>query len=352
MIYDIAQLADFQKSFWEYIEKGEKIVITAHVSPDDDSIASVLSTYTILTKKYPTKDIQIIYTAERIERYGIFHNFEKINFVADLADHIAGIDTLITLDVSGFARVSKNPEKIKNIPVRLCIDHHGSTPDDFTCGLIVPEYSSNAELIYTTLKGEEFLDRDLAELFLLGILGDTGNLTHIDAHQTEVFSIVKKLVEIGNIRIDIFLSRYRTIPKNIVPLLQEFVKNTTYVDMANWPSAQYSFVERSFMEAGGFSDEDMSAASHIYMGQYLPRIQGQTWGFVCSPRSDGGVRMSSRSLVGSVNVRIFAEMQNIGGGHDRAAGANFKSINGEKIEVVPCIEKVLEFMKNNTPTIG
>ncbi len=352
MIYDIAQLADFQKSFWEYIEKGEKIVITAHVSPDDDSIASVLSTYTILTKKYPAKDMQIIYTGERIEKYSIFYNFEKINFVADLADHIAGVDTLITLDVSGFGRVSKNPDAIKNIPVRLCIDHHGSTPDDFTCGLIVPEYSSNAELVYTALGGEAYLDKDLAEIFLLGILGDTGNLTHIDAHQTEVFSIVKKLVEVGNIRIDSFLSRYRTIPKNIVPLLQEFVKNTTYVDIEQWPSLQYSFVDRDFMEKNNFSDEDMSAASHIYMGQYLPRIQGQAWGFVFSPRSDGGVRMSSRSLAGSVNVRIFAEMQNIGGGHDRASGANFKSENGEKIQVAPCIEKVLEFMKNTQPTIG
>lgn len=352
MIYDIAQLADFQKSFWEYIEKGEKIVITAHVSPDDDSIASVLSTYTILTKKYPTKDISIIYTSEPIEKYSIFYNFEKINFVADLADHIAGVDTLITLDVSGFGRVSKNPDAIKNIPVRLCIDHHGSTPDDFTCGLIVPEYSSNAELVYTALGGETFLDKDLAEIFLLGILGDTGNFAYVPPSQTQVFGIAKILVEKVGVSIDSFLSRYRTIPKNIVPLLQEFVKNTTYVDISNWPSLQYSYVDRDFMEKNNFSDEDMSAASHIYMGQYLPRIQGQAWGFVFSPRSDGGVRMSSRSLSGSVNVRVLSEALGIGGGHDRASGANFKSENGEKIQVAPCIEKVLEFMKNTQPTIG
>ena len=352
MIYDIAGLSDFQKSFWEYIEKGEKVEITAHVSPDDDSIASVLSTYTILTKKYPTKDIQIIYTAEHIEKYSIFYNFEKIQFVADLADHIAGVDTLITLDVSGFARVSKNPDAIKNIPVRLCIDHHGSTPDDFTCGLIVPEYSSNAELVYTALGAEAYLDKDLAEIFLLGILGDTGNFAYVPPSQTQVFGIAKVLVEKVGVSIDSFLSRFRGIPKRIVPLLQEFVKNTTYVDIEHWPSAQYSYVDREFMEKNNFSDEDMSAASHIYMGQYLPRIAGQAWGFVFSPRSDGGVRMSSRSLSGSVNVRVFAEMQNIGGGHDRAAGANFKSSNGEKIEVAPCIEKVLEFMKNTEPTIG
>lgn len=352
MIYSIAQLSDFQASFWEYIEKGEKIVITAHISPDDDSIASVLATYTILIKKYPHKDIQVIYTAEKLERYSIFYSFDKIVFVEDVAGHLEGVDTLITLDVNNFARVSKKPEVLAGVPVRMCIDHHASAPDDFTIGLIVPEYSSNAELVYTALEGERYLDKNLAEIFLLGILGDTGNLTHIDAHQTEVFSIVKKLVEVGGIRIDSFLSRYRTIPKNIMPLLQEFVRNTTYIDIPNWPSAQYSFVERDFMENGNYTDEDMSAASHIYMGQYLTRVAGQPWGVVFSPRSDGGVRMSSRSLAGSVNVRIFAEMQHIGGGHDRAAGANFKSENGEKIQVAPCIEKVLDFMKTTEPTIG
>ncbi|MEI6022594.1 MAG: DHH family phosphoesterase [bacterium] len=352
MIYTDTQLSLFREEFWNYIEQGDTIVITAHISPDDDSIGSVLATYTILTAKYPQKNISIIYTAEKLEKYTIFHNFDKIVFVSDISEHLAGVDTLITLDVCGFARVSKNPEVLRSVPVRLCIDHHGSMPDDFTCGLIVPAYSSNSELVYTALEGEKYLDKNLAEIVMLGILGDTGNLTHIDAGQTQVFSIVKKLVEVGDIRIDSFLSRYRTIPKNIVPLLQEFVKNTTYANIENWPSLQYSFVNRDFMEKNNFSDEDMSAASHIYMGQYLPRIENQQWGFVFSPRNDGGVRMSSRSLSGSVNVRVFSEALGIGGGHDRASGANFKPENDEKIQVAPCIEKVLEFMKTTTPTIG
>ena len=352
MIYTDTQLSLFREEFWNYIEKGNAIVITAHISPDDDSIGSVLATYTILTAKYPQKNISIIYTAEKLEKYSIFHNFDKVFFVEDLADHIENTDTLIMLDVSKYSRVAKNSDAIKNIPVRICIDHHGSTPDDFTCGLIVPEYSSNSELVYTALEGEKCLDKNLAEIVLLGILGDTGNLTHIDAGQTQVFSIVKKLVEVGDIRIDSFLSRYRTIPKNIVPLLQEFVRNMTYVDIKNWPSVQYSFVDREFMEKNNFSDEDMSAASHIYMSQYLRCIENQQWGFVFSPRNDGGVRMSSRSLSGSVNVRVFSEALCIGGGHDRASGANFKPENDEKMQVAPCIEKVLEFMKTTKPIIG
>ncbi len=95
----------------------------------------------------------------------------------------------------------------------------------------------------------------------------------------------------------------------------------------------------------------MSAASHIYMGQYLPRVQGYAWGFVITPRIDGSTRMSGRSLATSVNVRDMHERLGIGGGHDRASGGIFKK---ENIDVEPkqCIVEVLEWMEHNVPLIG
>ena len=351
-IHTIETVSTFRDSFFSLVDAAQSVAITAHVSPDDDSIASVLSMYTILTRKYPGKKVQVFYTGSVVDRYNVFSNFDKIQFVDDIAHHMESIDTLILLDVSKYGRVSFVPDMLSQVPTRICIDHHGSPPEDFTLALIEPDYSSNAELIYTALDAEQYLEKNLSEIFLLGILGDTGNLTHIDGHQTEVFLIVKKLVDVGTIRIDSFLSRYRTIPKRIMPLLQEFVKNTQYSDISGWPTMQYSFVTRGFSEAGNYSDEDMSAASHIYMGQYLPRIEKQEWGVVFSPRSDGGVRMSSRSMLGSVNVRIFSESLGNGGGHDRASGANFASTDGAPVSVEHCIETVLEFMKNNKPVLS
>lgn len=352
MVHTIETVDAFREAFFVAIEQAQSIAITAHMSADDDSIASVLSMYTVLSKKFPGKKIQVIYTGTSIDRYSVFFNFDKIHFVDDIANHLEGVDTLVLLDASKYHRASNMPEILEQVSSRICIDHHGSPPGDFSLALIEPNYSSNSELIYKILEAENYLDKDLAELFLLGILGDTGNLTFIDGHQTEVFSIVKKLVEVGNIRIDSFLSKYRKIPKHIMPLLQAFVKNTQYIEISGWPSLQYSFVERSFMDENHFSDEDMSAASHIYMGQYLPRIENQPWGVVFSPRNDGGVRMSARSMSGSVNVRIFCESLGLGGGHDRASGANFKSEGGAPVEVPSCIEKVFDFMKNNKPVLS
>ncbi len=345
-------IKEFKDTFFEIINTSEKIVITSHISPDDDSIGSVLSLYTILKSEFSNKDINIIYSGEIIDRYNVFHNFENIKWVDDISNHILDCDLLIMLDGSKYFRFSKNPEILEKIKNRVCIDHHQSPDINFTLYYIDPNYSSNCELIYKILDAEKYLNSNLAELFLLGILGDTGNLIHINSNQTEVFSIVKKLVEVGEIRIDSFLSKYRTIPKIIVPILQEFVKNTTYIDIPNWPSAQYSFITKQFLKDKNLSDEDISAASHIYMSQYLTRIEGQSWGFVFSPRFDNDIRMSSRSMIGSVNVRIFSEQLGIGGGHDRASGASFKSEKGEVLEVEDCIEKVLDFMKKNVPVLS
>jgi phosphoesterase RecJ-like protein len=343
--------AAFRRDFFALTEKAQHIVITSHYSPDDDSIGSVLAVYTILTTQYPAKDIRIIYTGAPSERHNVFAQFEKIEFVTDVGNELTGADLLIMLDANQYARFSKVPELLQQVPQTIAIDHHASAPDTFTLSLVVSHFSSNCELIYRALDTESMLTKTLAGYFLLGILGDTGNFAYVTPEQSDVFLVVKKLVNTVGVSIDSFRARYGGIPKHIIPLLQELVKNTTYQSMQGWPDFQYSFIERSVIQTGNYTDEDMSAASHIYMGQYLPRVLGYGWGFVLTPRSDGGVRMSGRSLATSVNVRDMHERLGIGSGHDRAAGGNFKKETVDR-EPKQCIVEVLSWMEHNTPLIG
>ncbi len=344
------EYAEFRTAFFAHCDQSHAIVITAHYSPDDDSIASVLSVYTMLTAQYPSKSVRIVYTGKIVERYNIFHNFEHIEFVDDIANHLEGTDLLIILDVNRLARISNTPEKIValGIPAMIVIDHHSSPPDDFTLALIEPSLSSNAELVYRALGAEAVLTKELAELFLLGILGDTGNFAYVQPSQSGVFTIAKGLIEMVGMPIDAFRARYGGIPKHIVPLLQLLVQNMAYSSITGWPDAQYSYIDRATMIEGGYTDEDMSAASHIYMGQYLPRIQGHGWGLVATPREDGSARISGRSLKGSVNVRSLFERMGIGGGHDRASGAALSGADGP-MDGKPAILAILEWMKHNQP---
>jgi phosphoesterase RecJ-like protein len=336
-------IEDFKKSFFEIISESNNIVITSHTSPDDDSVGSVLLMRSILTQKYPSKNIRIIYTGQKVERYSIFKNFETIEWVDDISDHVESFDTLIMLDSSNWRRFSKSLEKLSSIPKTIAIDHHASVPDEYTLLFKDESACANTELMYQIFFNGSEYTKEEAEYLLLGINGDTGGFAYIEPNKAGVFILIKELIEKVGISVDLFRSRYMGIPHKIIPLLQELVKNTKYQTIESWPPVQFSFIK----ETKGYSDEEVSAASHIYMSQYLTRVEGYSWGFVITSREDNTCRMSGRSLPGSVDVRAFHEALGIGSGHVRASGGYFKEADPEI-----CLEKVLEFMKNNKPVLS
>lgn len=324
------------------LEQAQHIVITAHVSPDDDSIGSVLALHAALTEQFPDKTIRIVYTGTVVSRYQVFERFSTIEWVPDIADHLEGVDVLFTADASNWHRFSKKPEALLMVPVRIGVDHHASTPDSYTLLLKDESYSSCTQLIFDIFYSEKNCPEEVAHFILLGLVGDTGTFSYVSPAQTNSFLLGKFLVEKVGMSIDQFRSRYSAIPQRIIPLLQELVAHTTYTTIEGWPPFQYSFIDRQTMEKGSYSDEDMSAASHIYMGQYLTRVEGYRWGFVVTPRNDGGCRQSARSLPESVNVRDFHERLGIGSGHNRAAG-------GSVVESEPTVwrDHVLLWMRDN-----
>lgn len=340
-------ISEFREQLFALIEKAQTVVITSHISPDDDSIGSVLSVYTILTETYPQKNIRILYTGEEVRRYQVFHNFEKIEWMDDIANHLDGVDALIMLDASQYARFTKFPEKLQSVSNRVAIDHHASQPDEFTLLIHKKEFSSNCELIYRALIERKQLTKVMAEYILLGVTGDTGTFRYVQPDQSTVFVLGKELVELVGMSIDEFRARFSGTPIRVIPLLQELVKNAVYTTIEGWPPVQYTHIDREILTNGNYTDEDMSSASHIYIGQYLPKVEGYGWGFIITPRTDGTCRMSGRSLPSSVNVRDFHERLGIGSGHDRASGGFFTEAKPRD-----CITKVLDWMKGNKPLIG
>ncbi len=339
--------AQFKKEFFEIISIAQNILITSHISPDEDSIGSVLAMYTLLNDTVSDANIRICYSGLPVTRFKSFSNFDKVEFVEDVAHEMKNIDLVIFLDGGQYSRFSRMPEKLKSVPKTICIDHHASIPDDFTLSLIDTSSVSTTELIYSLADGDK-ISKDFAEAILMGLLGDTGNFSFLPPEKSAVFDIAKKLVSIIEIPIDVFQSRYRAISQREFTLVGILIKNTRYIDTRDWPGAQYSFLDVENVEKGKYTDEEVSAANHIYMGAYLRSIEGYTWGFVVTPRTLGDWRISGRSLPGSVNVRKLFEELGIGGGHDRASGGSFK---GENLTSEICVQKIVEWMKKNKPSL-
>jgi nanoRNase/pAp phosphatase (c-di-AMP/oligoRNAs hydrolase) len=342
---------DFTTDFFNLVKEAKNIVITSHESPDEDSISSCLAIYHLLSTNYPDKKTRVIYSGFSDSRYSIFKNYDKIEFVDEITDSIGDADLLIMLDGANYSRFSKKVEKLQQIPKTICIDHHLSPTDEFTLSLIAPQYPSCSEVIYLSLFANQKIDTSLAEIFLLGILGDTGNFTYLKPQQTNTLLIAKKLLEIGQIEIQEFQSRYSTIPKRVFSLIQIFMKNTTYSTAKDWPDFQYSFLDREIMDENNYTDEEVTEASHLYSMDYIRKITGHTWGFVVTPNSNGDVNISCRSLPKSANVRIFMEKMGIGGGHDRASGGTFVKSN-TPLDVTSCVNQTLDWIKSNTCVLG
>ena len=162
---------NFTRKFLKMTETASRICITAHLSPDPDSIASILSTYYLLTKNHPTKSIKMVCAGEPINKFRMFKNYKKIEFVKDLAEYLDSFDLLILLDGSQYYRFTEIPEKIEKFNGKtICIDHHSSPIDKFDLSLVAPQISSCSEIIYLAFCKDSKVDKPLAEIFLLGIL--------------------------------------------------------------------------------------------------------------------------------------------------------------------------------------
>ncbi len=341
----------FRADFFKLVGEAKSICITTHMSADEDAIASILAAYRLLSDKYPNKNVQVVYTGEANNRFRFFQSFEKIQFVPDLSDHLDKFDLLILLDGSNYYRFTPKPEKIKEFQGKtICIDHHSSPPDEFDLALISPQVPSTAEIIYLGFYKNVSIDKPLAEILLLGILGDTGNFSYLRPDQTETFLTAKRLVEEGNIEIASLQSRYRTLEPKILTALGKFIKNTRYHKVNNWPDFQTSFLDNDFTNENNLTDKEIGEAAEIYTAFFIRSIVGFSWGFTIRPKSNGECNVSMRSLPGSVNVRELVEQMGIGGGHDRAAGGTFRE-SGKILEAKECLEKVLVWMKENKPVI-
>jgi bifunctional oligoribonuclease and PAP phosphatase NrnA len=330
---------EFEEKFWEMVEEAKNIMIAGHLNPDDDSIASILSVYWLVNERYPEKEIRMVCEGEKTDEWEYFENFDKVEFVEKIEK---SVDLLIVVDGSNFDRFSDKPEEFKKLASKtICIDHHKNKIGDFDLFRVSPIFSSTAEGVYRLLVNESYkMPKRLAEIFLLGILGDTGNFAYINRETSGVLEVTQNLISKAGLSVQELQSKYQQYSKRILELVGEMISNTKYFDgVGGLPPFQVGFLSREFFNKEKFSDGEISTASHLYTTHYLKLIKGYNWGFTITPRENEECGLSFRSLPGVVNVRKIAEKFN-GGGHDLASGGGVPVVDPEK-----ALEIILETLR-------
>jgi len=342
-------IPQFKEKFYQLVEDANQIIITGHQPIDDDSIASVLSLYHILKEDYPRKEIRMIQEGQGSDNLKIFSGYENVNFVDDLTEEVDDGDLLIMVDGCEWGRFTDRPEKLKTkVKKSICIDHHDSPPDEFDLSIIIPTAPSAVEIIYWLLIDEREIEKPLAEIILLGILGDTGNFQYLIPENVRTFDIIKRLLPVVGVNIEKFQSRYRKITKTDFDILSQLIKNTRFHEIKNWPKFQTCFLNRDFVKKNNLTENEIRNGYHFYMDQYLRTIEGYEWGIIISALEEK-FTISLRSLPGSVSVRRIVEELSVGGGHDRAAGGSFDFDKYPTIET--CFQEIFNHFKTNQPTL-
>lgn len=340
-------MPEFTKQFFELIAAAKRVVVTGHMNPDEDAVASILAINEVIQQKVPGKEVRLLLCGEPATAYKNFKGFEKIEFVPDIVDAIQPDDTLVVVDGSQLYRFSRQPEKLAALKTRICIDHHASPVEEFALSIVAPSYPAATAVIYKLFASDITIDKPLAEIFLLGIFGDTGTLAYLKPNQLETLPIVKSLLEIAQVEIQEFLARFQTVSQREFAVFMEFCKNTKFGSAPGWPNFQYSYLTEDFVKQGGYTDLELTKGSAHYKDGFLRTVENHPWGFMVRATPKGIVAISGRSLPGSVNVRDVMERMQLGGGHDRAAGGEVKASTTEAV-----VNQILDWIQHNKPTLS
>jgi bifunctional oligoribonuclease and PAP phosphatase NrnA len=343
------QYKEFSDKFWQLLGDAKSILITSHMDPDDDAIASVLSTYLVIKQKYPEKEVRMVFSSEVSNRWSYFENFEKIESGKDLTEVIEQFDLTIFLDGNYLERFTKNPELLaKYSGKKICIDHHASNPMSLDASLIEEDATSTSELIYFSLvEMEPKIDRRLCEALLMGVMADTGGFQFVDFKRARVFEMAKRLTEEGRLDINELRVRYSGMSERVFGIVAEFAKNSRVEEISPWPKFVSSFITGDFAKGGNYTSLEVDEAAGIFTS-YLTSINEAGWGIVARPSGER-VKVSLRAKPNTINVREIAERMGKGSGHDLSAGIKFDPQNGEVPDVRSCLLEITGFLKENRP---
>ena len=159
------------------ILEAEKIVITAHVSPDGDGIGSALGLWHYLRNK--GKAAAVVFDDRLPIAFRFLKGYEEIIDISDRPEVQPGempADLLVVLDTD-LGRIGRVREYVGENVTTVNIDHHRTNDEQADFLFCDYRIAAVAEIIYELivgLSGQEGLTKEIADCLYTGICTDTG----------------------------------------------------------------------------------------------------------------------------------------------------------------------------------
>jgi phosphoesterase RecJ-like protein len=284
---------------------GGRFLVTSHVNPDGDSVASQCAVRLIIERLGGRADIVNSQPAPRVYRFLPGASRIGTRRPRSWKPYAA----LLVLDCGDARRASGLLEPRPPVPV-VNIDHHATNPGYGDLNWVVPDACSTAEIIHgLALALGVRPEGALAEALYTGILTDTGSFRHGNA-TPRAFRIASSLVGAGIDPARIAQAVYQSVPFETLRALGE-----TLAGLRRTPDGRVAWIRLPLSVLGRL---ESAAESEEWAG--YPRSLDSAVLSVCfKETAPGQVRLSFRSK-GSVDVAALAARWG-GGGHRNAAGA-------------------------------
>jgi phosphoesterase RecJ-like protein len=330
------------ENIYQAISNAHAIVITAHKSPDGDSIGSSMALFHLLQKW--NKNVSVVHPDPAPEflhwvpNQEVIVNFE--NQAEKATELLQAADLIFCLDYNEPSRVGKDMQEVlvQSNAVKVMIDHH-LHPADF-CDFTLSETSacSTCELLFQWLKAiqrENEIDETIGKCLYLGIMTDTGSF-RFPSVSSGTHEIAAFLIEKGVKHFEIHEAVFDTNTIDRIRL-KGYALSEKLVLIPGIPVAYASLSEEE-LNRFNYQKGDTEGLVNQILG-----IQGIKMA-VFFAEKDEKVKISFRSK-GEYVVNQLANDHFEGGGHAYASGGiSFVSLD-------ETIAKFVTNVKNYIPII-
>lgn len=298
--------------FREIVEQSQIFVISSHIGPDGDNVASSIGlkialenlgkeAYYVMDDDLP-KNLSFLYKG-----YG-----KKTS--SEIKEILRGREyVFVGVDCGVISRLQLEEDIIRNAKYKIDIDHHEGNEMYGDYNAVDINISSTCQLMYQILK-EHFptsLNEENATCFYTGILTDSGNFMY-DCADAQTLRIGAELLDLGAKKEEIVNCIFRSESVNYLHLLGQ-VLHTLKVE----GNLAIAYLTRKMREECHISYNDIEN-----LVNYVINIDGVDMGILVKEKEVGEIKLSLRSK-GDVDVAVFARRYS-GGGHKNAAGCTIE----------------------------
>ncbi len=305
------QTNNFPAPLLAAIREAGRILLCAHVSPDGDTIGSMLALRGALLKM--GKQVEAVCADEVPELLMFLSGAAEVRKPAPLKEK--SFDLAIAVDVSDRLRLGDSAPLFFAADHTAQIDHHGTNPGYAAINVISAHASATGVLIYELIHSLGVdLDTDIAISLYTAIATDTGNFS-FDNTTSDAFLVMAELMAYGLPIAGLNRALFRERSREQVLVLARALSTLTFYHGGKISGMQLTQAD---LDACGARPEHAESIVN-----YGIDIAGVQMAFLAR-EVDGGTKFSLRAAEGCNVASLAAGFG--GGGHALASGC---TMNGK-----------------------